>query len=87
MSKFLEKKQKELDIRLKERQHKVEEWYKIEDLSLVIPKPKGFWWWKRCPLCASKLKKERWMPGSIWVKYECPKPTCGYQYVIMEEPD
>jgi hypothetical protein len=50
----------------------------------LLPKYKGFWFWKRCPECNKKLlQKQTWSefshPGEIdyFTYYYC---SCGWEY-------
>jgi len=51
-----------------------------------IPKPKGFWFWKRCPLCGAKIECQSTANVNLSttdeVHYEsCSSPRCEWERV------
>ena len=56
--------------------------------SEAIPQPKGMLWWRKCPKCNSKVRKEVLGGSSFfpltWYYYDCN--GCDYEY-CKEEAD
>jgi hypothetical protein len=58
----------------------------LADNENKIPKAKGFWFWKRCPLCGKRVEYQSTANVSLSdindVRYEkCSNPDCGWERV------
>ena len=48
-------------------------------LSESLPRPKGFWWWQRCPFCGGHIKAEHVSVYVLWTCHSCPYEKAEYE--------